>query len=86
MTTLGDFTPSKFGMVHAVADVVLILGITVWLNGKINTQNTEIEVLKKQNEILLQRILDIEKRLGTTPNQVSGPTESDDEEEINVTG
>jgi len=83
MSALGDFTPSKFSMIHAAADVVLIIGITVWLNGKISAQSAEIEKLKTQNEILLQRILDIEKKLSIKP---SSPTRSEESEEIDING
>lgn len=69
VSMLGDFTPSKFSMVHAVADVVLIVGVTVWLNSKINAQNEE---WKAENEQLKARVARLEQILqqmmsGTQP-------------------
>lgn len=59
----GDFMPSKFGMIHAIADVIIIVGLTVWLNGKINAQAAEIEALKQENAQLKQRVEAIENVL-----------------------
>lgn len=64
----GDLMPSKFSMIHAAADLFLIIGITMWLNGKINAisvQNKDAELaeLKKQNEILHQRLQRVEQIL-----------------------
>ena len=63
MSGMADFMPSKFGMIHAVADVVLIVGVTVWLNGKINSQTAEIEALKAENEEIKARLAQIENVL-----------------------
>jgi len=65
---MGDFMPSKFSMVHAAVDIVLIVGVTVWLNGKINAisvenKDAEILELKKQNDILNQRLQRVEQIL-----------------------
>jgi len=61
VSMLGDFMPNKFSMVHAVADVVLIVGVTVWLNGKISAQVAEIEALKADNEQLKARVARLEQ-------------------------
>lgn len=65
---MGDFMPSKFSMVHAAVDIVLIVGVTIWLNGKINSisienKDAEIAELKQQNDILNQRLQRVEQIL-----------------------
>jgi len=60
---MADFMPNKFSMIHAVADVVLIVGVTVWLNGKINAQTAEIQALRAENEEMKTRLAQIENVL-----------------------
>lgn len=102
---MGDFMPSKFSMVHATVDIILIVGVTVWLNGKINAisvenKDAEIQELKKQNDILNQRLQRVEQILqqllqGPPPPEQepekrkkkkrrSSPTHSEEEESDEV--
>jgi len=62
-SALSEFMPNKFSMVHALADVVLIFGVTIWLNGKINTNIEEIRALKEKNAELEQRVQRLEQIL-----------------------
>lgn len=65
-----EYYPSKFSMIHVVGDVVLLVGVSLFLNSKINAQELEIAELKKQNEILMEKVLQIEQflsRFGSKP-------------------
>lgn len=86
MSGLQEYYPSKFSMIHVVGDVILIVGITVFLNSKINSQAAEIAELKKQNDILSERLDRIEKFLQqglqhSSPLQERPPQETHPEEE-----
>lgn len=79
-----EYYPSKFSMIHVVGDVVLLVGVTVFLNSKINAQALEIAELKKQNEILMEKVSRIEQflsRFGAKPVKEDRQEENHREEE-----
>ena len=91
MSGLQEYYPSKFSMIHVVGDVILIVGITVLLNSKINSQAAEIAELKKQNDILSERLDRIEQYLQQGSKQIPSiktppvpPPQEEESEEIDT--
>lgn len=78
-----EYYPSKFSMIHVVGDVVLLVGVSLFLNSKINAQELEIAELKKQNEILMEKVSQIEQfllRFGQKPIKEENHKEEESEE------
>jgi hypothetical protein len=63
-------------IIHVCTELVIIGGITFWLNNKINNQDTIIAELKKENEKLAARIAKIENFLLNATGSQPAPAET----------
>jgi len=67
----------KKTMIHVAAELVIVAGVTFWLNGKINGQTDSITKLQKENAELKARLERIEQFLsqatGNPPPQGARP-------------
>lgn len=81
-----DYMPKdKFSIIHVAGNVVLLAGITLWLNSKIKTSDSRIEDLENIIALQEQRLLEIEKLLSKGNPTIKkvrfdSATSSDDQE------
>ena len=52
-------------MIHIASELVIVGGITFWLNGKINGQNELVAKLQKENAEIKERLARIESFLSS---------------------
>lgn len=63
-------------IIHVCAELVIIGGVTFWLNNKINSQEAIIAELRKENEKLTARIAKIENFLLNATGGQPAPVET----------
>lgn len=64
----------KKTMIHIASELIIVGGITFWLNGKINGQVDSIAQLKKENAELKARLDRIEQFLSQATGGPPGPS------------